>query len=384
MNRVAKYALKAGVTALVVITVVAVVLFALELRASSIVAAPTPTDGEPELKTYCEAAGAGFQQTMYINRIIDGSTRYWMPDVDIVRFPAKDSNEFRIVLIGGLGNQLNDRPRPRNFVLPDLMQRRIQKLGALSGKTVKVYNFSTYATNAYQNYLALNFVGAFGGDVAADLIVAHVGFNDWVIPFYFEKMPEVHCGYIRYNAAPNYARRPWERPPALDWAFWLLPNVMERTPIGHFFKSLYDPDHFMKVGREGYAWHRGIKWDGMSDMMNSRAIPFFIDTIKSIKRDQSGAPILLVWPGATEAEIKSFGDPEAVLGKNFYRAMFERSRNELSGYLNDKWRFVDINEAAREKSIAVSAEPSPTTQDFIAQTIASEVAAIVAAQGGAK
>jgi len=384
MNRFVKYAFQTGVAALVIVTFVAAGLFALELRARSLVAAPAPISGEPKLKTYCEAAGAGIQQTMHLNQIIDGSIRYWMPDVDLVRFPPKEHNEYRIILIGGLGDQLNDKPRPRDFVLPDLMQRHVQKLGAFSDKSVKVYNFSAYATNAYQNYLALNLVAAFGGSVAADLIVAHVGWNDWVIPYYFEKAPEVHCGYMRYNAGPNYARRPWERPPALDWAFWLFPNVMERTPFGHFLKSMYDPDYFIKAGRDGYAWHRGIRWNDMADMMNSRAGPFFIDTMKSIKRDQLGAPILLVWPGATESEIKSFGDPQATLGANFYRSMFERSRAELSGYLNDKWWFIDMNEIARDKSIVVSAEPSATAQDFIARAIASEAAVIAAAQGGAK
>jgi len=384
MSSIFKFAKQSLIAIAIGLVVIGGILFVLDRRASKIMTPPSPAEGEPSLIAYCEAAGAGFQSGLMLNRVADGTLRYWMPDVDVQRFPSKAPNEFRIILVGGLGNQNGDTPRPRSFVLPRLIEQALSAPDELGGKTPKVYNFSAYATNIYQNYLALNLVGAFGGAIDADLIVAYVGFNDWVIPYYFERLPEAHCGYSRHVEAIMYLSRPWEFPPQLQWLASLFPNLMRRTPIGSIVKGLYDTDYFTERAREGYKQHRGIAWKDTRDMIDNHAIPFFINSLKSLKRDQSGAPVMVVWPGATADEIKAFDNPEAVLGKGFYRGMFERTRRELAGYLNKEWQFVDMNEVATAHSTQVSIEPDDHMQALIAKTVAQQIMSGKAKAGAAQ
>lgn len=370
-----------AVLQIVAILVVTVVLIAyaflmLDKRAKKLMAAPAVENGALALKSLCEAAGAGFQQSMGINRLADRSMRYWLPDVDLMNISPKEPGEYRIVLLGGLGDQLGDQPRPRSFELPKLIEQMVSTIPGIRNRRVRVLNFSAYGTNTYQNYLALNFADDLGQNVKPDLIVAHVGFNDWVIPYYFEQLPEVHCGYTRYVAAPMYAMRPFLFPPGLRWADSLFPNIMERTPIGSFVKNIYDPDFFIQAARDGYKRHRGIQWSDMREMMNERAIPFFISAMKSIKRDQPGVPILMVWQGAAQTEIEAFGDPERILGKGFYKNMYSRAKSELTDYVDKEWRFIDINELAARDSRSISADPNRQMQEFIARAIATDVAAV--------
>ncbi len=369
---------------LVAFGVIAFIFFMLETRAKQVMTASTLESGALALKSLCEAAGSGFQQSMSVNRIAARSMQYWLPDVDLMNIPAKEQDEYRIVLIGGLGNQLTDHPRPRSFELPKLIEQAVSISAALGNRPIRVLNFSAYGTNTYQNYLAMNLADNFGQNLKPDLIVAHVGFNDWVIPFHFEQLPEVHCGYTRHVAAPMYATRPFLFPPSLQWADWLFPNIMERTPIGSFKKNIYDPDFFIQAGREGYKRHRGIQWSDIREMMNDRAIPFFISAMKSIKRDQRGVPILVMWQGATQEEIDAFGAPERVLEKGFYKNMYTRAKSELTNYVDNGWAFVNVNDVAASESRPISADPNQDMQRFIARIVASEIIAGIEKKGMAQ
>jgi hypothetical protein len=348
-------------------------LKAADRRAAELTAPHSLGSGAAAYAELCAEAGTGLQRSLMIDEIASGALRYWMPDVDLLDIPAKKPGEFRVVLIGDLGNELSDHPRAKTFVLPELLERKLQAAVGRNGRTVRVMNFSAFGSNTYQNYLALNLAGYFSRPVEPDLIVAYTGFDDWVIPYYIEGIPEVECGFGEYDAAPFYASRPWEMPPGLRWIAALLPNIMKRTPLGFALKDLWDPDYFVRVGRAGYLRHRHLEPTDKRDMMDRYAIPFFLNALSSIQRDNGGVPVLLAWQAIAPDEFKPFGDPEAELGTDFYPRMFDRARAELPRLGDGRWLFLDVNAEAHAKNLDIGFDPSARAQDSIAAMIAAEI-----------
>jgi hypothetical protein len=325
----------------------------------SAVADMTPVD---RLKYLCPHAGVRIQRSLMLNPFVRGELNYWVRGVDLRKPPPKRSDEFRILLIGfgasqgpGIGSHLADllNAAPHN-----------------PGRFINVIDLSMYGSILYQGYLALNWAGhAF----RPDMIVAHTGFMEWAVPLYFEKLPGVFCGFTKFAAADMYFRRAWEMPSGMSWLQTFFPNIMTRTNLGFALKAL-DIDYFAERGRQGYVEHRGLRYSSLSEMFDKYTIPFFVNTLRSIKRDFLGIPVVVAWQAVENEpdEFLPFGDPRSALGVDFYERIYRTAKYQLQNYLNNDWAFVDVHGAVASDVRQIGFDPSPEAQSIIAQVIARE------------
>src|SRR5208337_2260268 len=95
-------------------------------------------------------------------------------DFDLERPPAKEPNEFRIILIGGSSAQgIGGRRNAERFYT--LLERDLTRSLADAGIRVRVINLAMASWVTYQNFIALN---KWGHALEPDLILSFAGNND--------------------------------------------------------------------------------------------------------------------------------------------------------------------------------------------------------------
>jgi len=329
---------------------------------------PIPSDPIEKLKFLCPYSGFHIQRSLTLNEFAKGTLNYWLKGLDLRSPPAKAAGEFRVLLIG---------PRASNqFDLAKLLEVRVSRGLERTGRSVRVIDLSMYGSVLYQNYLVLNWAGhAF----EPDMILAYAGFMEWVVPYYFERLPGVHCGFTTQVAANMYFARAWEIPGKLQLLNDWFPNIMTRTNVGFALKGFFDFDYFVERGREGYIVHRGLRFSGKREMFDRYAIPFFIHALKSIKRDFPGIPIVLAWQAVELApdEFAPFGNPREVLGNDFYNGMYERAKQELNGYMNQEWFFINVHQSLTQDSRHIGFDLTEEGQVIVADAIAPMLGAAI-------
>lgn len=252
--------------------------------------------------------------------------------------PPKLPGEVRIVLIGGSGAQGWGGTRNETMFYM-VLERMLNARLAGRGVRVRVINLAMGGTTAYQNFLALNL---YAHALEPDLILAYVGRNDFFVPVWHEAGTNAPL-YFRQLKAFTLAARGSEYPAGMAWLMDYLPNIMRRTDVGLGIKIAVGWSHFLHRAWESTVRTQGRKLGSLQQVIDDYATPRLIHSLKSIKRDFDGVPILVAWQPIQE----EFQILKKDLDPGFYGRMYERTRSELAGYVNDGWVFVNIHEIGR-------------------------------------
>jgi hypothetical protein len=252
--------------------------------------------------------------------------------------PPKAANEFRIILIGGSGAQGWGATRNENMFYSRVEKLLKQRLASRNIQ-VRVINLAMASSMTYQNYIALN---RWGHTLEPDLILAYIGRNDYMVPLVHEGGSDAYYAFDDLDMF-SLALREGEYPKGMTWLMDLMPNLMRHTSIGIGIKIAWGWDYFRSRARESYALAGGQRPALGRHVMEARVIPLLVHSLRSIKRDFDGVPIMVAWqpvkkntPGLKEA-----------LGPDFYDRMYERTRGELEGYMNSRWFFVNAHQFGR-------------------------------------
>jgi hypothetical protein len=249
--------------------------------------------------------------------------------------PPKASDEFRVILVGGSGAQGWGGTRNETMfysVLERMLNTRLNGRGV----RVRVINLAMGGTTAYQNFLSLN---RYAHTLDPDLILAYVGRNDFFVPVYHEELTDLPLYFNELNAF-SLATRGSESPKGLAWLMDFLPNIMRRTSVGLGIKIAFGWPYFQRRARESYKRSAGLRIETARQVIDDYAIPQLVHSLKSVKRDFGGVPIMVAWqPIKAEFDlVRNDLDP------GFYERMYERTKGELTGYMNDNWFFVNIHQ----------------------------------------
>jgi lysophospholipase L1-like esterase len=209
-------------------------------------------------------------------------------------FPAKQPNEFRIVLIGGSGAQghgasTNDRMMYR------VLENKLQQSLSDTGLRVRVINLALAGHEARTNSGVLR---AFGHELQPDLILAYNGANDIA---QFTLNYRQHCDAYYQTliqatyVAPDWVRAAGEYFPALLYQYGWASAIKRR-----FYSEQYRELAMAQCLRDLQVKARGAR--AMPAVYRNATVPMFISHFKAIKRDFCGIPIMLAWQSVSEAE----------------------------------------------------------------------------------
>jgi len=297
-------------------------------------------------------------------------------DFDIENPPPKMAGEYRIILIGGSGaqgwgGQSNDK------MLYRVLEKRLNESPASSRRSFRVINMAMGSTITYQNYIALN---RWGHALEPDLILSYSGRNDWVVPVQHEGFSDTHYQFNKLNALV-YASRGCEDSPKLRWLSTCFPHVMNRSNLGIALRLLTDYDDTLDRAKVGYRESRGVPSTDAQTMFDERVIPFYVHALKSIKRDYEGISMMVAWQALAPDEIAS---GTAVLGDDFYNRMYEEANRQLTGYLNEKWYFLNVHRHFEHepRPPGIRAHLSDEGHGLVADLIAREIEAQIFGRPG--
>lgn len=303
-------------------------------------------------------------------------------DFDLEHPPAKEPNEYRIIVIGGSGAQ-GWGAQTNEEMWYRLLEKRLNASFGSTARRFRVINMAMGSSITYQNYLALN---RWGHALEPDLILSYSGRNDFFVPVYHEGVADNHYQFNELNTLV-YAARGCEAGPRLRWLNELFPNVMNRTNLGVSLKFLVDYPHLSEQSKIGRRASRGLPTEDVGTMFHDRVVPFYIHALKSIKRDFQGVPVMVAWQALAPEEVQPWDDR---LGDDFYNQMFERARQELEGYLNPAWFFLNVHHhfEAEPRPAGIrthlTGEGHQLVADLIAREIGARVLGMTSIDAGAK
>ncbi|HEY5999466.1 MAG TPA: SGNH/GDSL hydrolase family protein, partial [bacterium] len=260
--------------------------------------------------------------------------------------PPKAPDEFRIILIGGSGAQGWGATRNERMFY-SLAERALNERLAGRGVHVRVINLAMGGSTIYQNYLALN---QWGHALEPDLILAYVGRNEFWVPLNHSDWTDAFAGFGDLDAF-SLAMRGDEYPPGLAWLVRLMPNTMRRTSIGLGVKLAWGWEHFKQRAWSSYTAARGQRTDSPQQVVDENVVPRLVHSLRSIKRDFDGVPVMVIWQPIREELSGRMKDERGMVWRalkpGFYDEMFERTKRETAGFLNDRWFFVNLHELSK-------------------------------------
>jgi hypothetical protein len=263
--------------------------------------------------------------------------------MDFLDPPPKPANELRVIVIGGSGAQGQDAPVPERFDL------KLEKLlnDELSGTQwhVRFINMAMGGSMTYQNFIAID---RWGVRLEPDIILSYSGRNDlWVTyqqgsdAFYMFSQLSYLAGLLDYSIRD-------EEPRFMRLFAKYLPRIYERTPIPFHLKDMFFGPEYRQLAIRRYREQFGlpdIEGDPAAYLRTIEAIsiPLQVQGLKSIKRDLLGVPIVVSWQYTNKADI--YGNN---LSDEIYDHMFERVREESTGYCNGDWIFINTHDILRD------------------------------------
>jgi lysophospholipase L1-like esterase len=268
-------------------------------------------------------------------------------DFDLDRPPPKAVGEFRVIWIGGSAAQGFGAHTNEN-----MMYRVLERLFAEQppcAPTVKlsVINLAMAGSVAHQNFNALN---RWGHDLKPDLILTFAGVND--LAYMFGGLD----GWFGFSTVQGYVlmSRFAASPPYLKVLARWYPGLFKSTAFGMALRTFRFQDLERRALRS-YEAQYPPQPKSAAERVEKIAVPRFVHSLKSIKRDFLGIPVFVVFqpfmsttanPGSVaEGPIK----PDEY--RLYYASFISDARQALDGYLNTAWFFFDAHDYyAREMS----------------------------------
>lgn len=266
-------------------------------------------------------------------------------DFDLDHPPAKIKNEYRIVMIGGSaawgwGATANEH------MMHQVIERTLAKsLPCASTTKARVTNLAMNGSNAFQNFVALNL---WGHELDPDAIISFSGNNDsWLPPFpYFVGMSLIN-GLLD-------ATHPANTPDHLKPLVRRFRGIFEHTGLGFAVRSLFI-SRYEQAARAEYMSRfmpeRNIADEKMTRQIDDPwkgIVPTYVNAHKSIKRDFSGIPMLVAFQPFMARPANRGRNPlsekEMTEYIERYETFIEKSAEQMTGYMNDKWIIFNVHE----------------------------------------
>lgn len=259
-------------------------------------------------------------------------------DFDLDHPPAKIKGEYRLVMIGGSaawgwGATANEN------MMHQVMERTLAKSLPCGNTTkVRVINLAMNGSSAFQNFIALNL---WGHELDPDAIVSFSGNNDsWQPPYpYFVGVSLIN-GLLD---ATNQANTPDDLKPL----FKCFPGIFEHTGLGFAIRSLFI-SRYERAARDDYESRFMTGIETADDDPWRGTVPTFVKAHKSIKRDFSGIPMLVAFQPYMARPTNSGRSPLSAKDMTEYikryETFIEKSSEQLTGYMNDKWIIFKVHE----------------------------------------
>jgi hypothetical protein len=276
---------------------------------------------------------------------VTGRMGFW-DELDVLNPPAKRSDEFRIVLIGGSGAQGQGA-----FSMSNMLYRQLERFLDFrykdDGLDFRVINMAMGGTVTYQNWIALNL---WAHPLEPDLVLSYSGFNEWHVALKWEGIPETYMGY-RNVGGSVLSRRADYWPDKFALLSRLLPHTTRIPKVRTVLKAIFLSDEELAQAANALMRERlGLRYSSEKEMLWKFLVPRYVDSLKSIKRDFDGIPVVVARQVVAENEFRPPVQPvdaRAVFGEHFYDEMYARIQRELRSYVNTDWRFPDCHARAQ-------------------------------------
>jgi len=197
--------------------------------------------------------------------------------------PAKQANEFRLVLIGGSsaqgwGGRTNDDMFYRR------LEQQVNRLLAERGRAtrLRVINLAMGGAVSYQNFIALNL---WGHRLDPDAILSFSGFNELLV--YSGNRSNLYV-FGHYFGGFALSQRFAESPAWQKFLARYYPGIFRYSALAQAIRSLDFVDH-----AERY-YHDYISRFPESEHTRAAAARFYVHALESIMRDFPRIPLLLV------------------------------------------------------------------------------------------
>jgi hypothetical protein len=302
-----------------------------------------------------------------------------VPYAELVKH-KKGPDEFRIIVTGGSGAQGHGAT-----CLEATFERVLEKSlnATLQGKKaairIRVYNLAVGGHFTEDNYHILH---RFGLALDPDLLVFYVGPND-LSHTAFMTLPQTLERYAQKQLDTKFA---WEgenlSPGYVQFCNRHFPYLGRKYHVFHKLGQSLTPDHYARVKHDlkleflkrwnistsdenGAQLLEMIKKPRFEALMFSTArlrggngalgeqlyqkvpLPVFADSLKAVKRDFLGIPIVVAWQLIThQAMIDNLFDLDGL-----YDRFHDDAKARLTGYMNDDWTFLHMEKLARDRFV---------------------------------
>lgn len=154
---------------------------------------------------------------------------------------------------------------------------------------------------------------------------------------------------------------------------------MTKTNMGVAIKLLRGIEYIRWYAQENYKKSRGLGSSSPQEFLDKIATPMYTHALKSIKRDFNGIPIMIAWQAVNPGELQRLNNRfSEQLEVDFYNNMFMRSKEALSGYMNNKWYFLNVhNMFEGSPSQDIGTHLSNKGHELVSDIIAKELSQII-------
>lgn len=103
---------------------------------------------------------------------------------------------------------------------------------------------------------------------------------------------------------------------------------------------LFHKNYFYKLGKDRFKKDSRIKNISKREIFDKIIIPNTVDTLKSIKRDFMGIPIIFTLQITDKETVTHFVND---LGEDYYNDFFIKIKQNTFGYYNNNWFFINAH-----------------------------------------
>jgi hypothetical protein len=336
--------------------------------------------------------------------VTDITTNEWgfFSDVSYQELVKHAPREFRILVVGGSGAQGHGASNlPSTFSC--ILESKLNADSGIkqSGYRVRVINLAIAGYYAETNYLVLH---KFGRELNPDMILFYNGANDLAqltlstMPAFMERYVE-GCLNNRFawnesGTSPDYVKFLNDRFPYIGRKHRIFHMLGQRLTPAHYeaerrrlrveflhrwglletddpndkrvVRTLAFLDNKRLVGLPGHSRQTTGIGDIGEKMYRELALASFVESVKSVKRDFQGVPIVVAWQALGSIATGPEADAPRVRNSllydnwfdidNVYERFYGEQQEALQGYMNDDWWFIYTDERINERRAAGTVE----------------------------
>ncbi len=291
-----------------------------------------------DLYPYTGGHAIANQRIVMGENVVRAGDHGFLVDIDLDAPPPKQPREVRVLLTGGSA-AVGWGASSQDKMIYRLLERSFNA-HAPCRATLRVFNLAMGGSASYQNYIALN---RWGHQLEPDIVLSISGSND------FRYTPKsASDAYDPFYSAAGYIlmTRQSSDPAILRWISKWYPGLVNNTPLGLSLRAWRINGYVTEARRRYLENFPEVKTE--MEAFSQIAEPLFVHALRSIKRDFRGIPIFLAYQPMMIDFEPHFNSQEPFERSSSRYFMYERfireTRQQLEGYLNREWRFVNLHQ----------------------------------------